>query len=421
MRAEFSQPHSSFEGKTSRRTFLQHATALAVAAPGLASGGAAQAKSPGKAMLAYVGSYSLQGPEGETARGKGIYLFEMNPTTGALRERHVFPNPSNPSWLAFDASRTHLYAANETSTYQGAKSGSVTAYAIEGWTGLLAEFNTVSSEGAAPCHLSVHPSGKYLLVANYDGGTVTVLPIRPGGELGPATDVQHLPGPAGPQRATNAPPGSFAISGHDAPHAHMVLTDPAGRFVLSSDLGTDRIHIWSLDLENGKLSPNDPPFVTLPPGDGPRHFAFHPKGSWLYSLQEESSTLVMFDYDAPKGKLTARQTLSTLPKGFAGTNFPSELRISPNGKFAYAANRLHDSIAVYVIGKEGKLTYAGEEWTHGDYPRSITLSPAGDFLYSCNQNADSITVFRIHRQTGRLAFTGEYVPVGTPAVLMFLT
>jgi 6-phosphogluconolactonase len=409
------------DARSSRRSFLQRTAAFAVAAPVLARGAQARAASPGKPLLLYVGCYSLKGPEGEIARGKGIYLFEMNPATGGLTERQIFPNPSNPSWLALDSSQTHLYAVNETSTYQGADSGSVTAYAIERSTGQLTELNTVSSEGAAPCHLSVHPSGKYALVANYDGGTVTVLPIRKTGELAAATDVEHLPGPAGPQRATNAPPGSFAISGHDAPHAHMVLTDPAGRFVLSADLGSDRILIWNLDLDKGKLSPHDPHFAPLPQGDGPRHFAFHPRGPWLYSLQEESSTLVRFDYDTAKGKLTPRQTLSTLPKGFAGTNFPSEIRISPEGKFAYAANRLHDSIAIFSIGREGKLTYAGEEWTHGDYPRSITIAPGGDFLYSCNQNADSITIFRIHPQTGRLAFTGQYTAVGTPAVVTFLT
>ena len=179
--------------------------------------------------------------------------------------------------------------------------------------------NTRSSEGAGPCHVSVHPSGKYLLVANYHGGTVAVLPIEPNGALGQATDVHHDRGDRGPVHATSAPPGSFAISGHDKAHAHMIQADPSGRFVLSTDLGLDQIFVWRFDIENGKLLSGRSAPIKLPPGDGPRHFAFHPNGRWLYSLQEEASTVVVFDYDATRGRLTAKQTLSTLPKGFAGT------------------------------------------------------------------------------------------------------
>src|SRR5208282_4153289 len=168
-----------------------------------------------------------------------------------------------------------------------------------------------------PAHLSVHPAGKHVLVANYAGGTVAVLPLAANGELGPATDVKTGLGSTGPTRAASAPPGSFAISGHERPHAHMIESDPAGRFVLASDLGRDRIFIWKFDAQRGRLVENDPPFVALPPGDGPRHFAFHPNGRWLYSLQEEASTVATFDYDAKRGRLTAKQTISRLPKGFA--------------------------------------------------------------------------------------------------------
>jgi len=347
----------------------------------------------------------------------------MNAASGALTPREVFPNDTNPSWLALDPTRTHLYAANETPTYQGEKSGSVNAYSINRASGALTLLNTESSRGAGPCHLSVHPSGKWVLVANYEGGTVAVLPIRPDGGLNPSTDVKHDQGSVGPERAASAPPGSFAISGHDAPHAHMIEADPSGHYVISSDLGMDRILVWKIDQEKGTLKPNDPPSVMLPPGDGPRHFAFHPNGRWMYSLQEEASTLVLFEYDArqPTGKLTARQTLSSLPRGFTGTNFTSEVRVSPDGKFVYAANRLHDSIAIFSIGPEGKLTFVGEEWTRGDYPRSFTIDPTGNFLHSCNQRSDAITTFRINHKTGGLSFTGQYTPVGTPAILVFLT
>jgi len=373
-------------------------------------------------ILAYVGTYSSpQGPEGSKGRGEGIYLFEVNQATGALQQREVFKNDSNPAWLAFGPSRTHVYSANETPTYQGAPSGSASAYSIDRSTGRLTLLNTVSSEGAGPAHMSVHPSGKCALIANYAGGTVAVLPIRPSGELGPATDVKRNEGQLGPLHAASAPPGSFAISGHDHPHAHMILSDPTGKFVLASDLALDQILIWKIDLEKGTLAPNDPPFVALPPGDGPRHFTFHPNGRWFYSLQEEASTLVLFDYDAARGRLTARQTLSSLPKGFAGTNFTSEVLISPDAKFLYAANRLHDTIAWFSIAANGELAFGGEEWTRGDYPRSFNIDPTGNFLYSCNQRSDAVATFRVNKKTGALTFTGQYTPVGTPAIIVFLT
>jgi 6-phosphogluconolactonase (cycloisomerase 2 family) len=418
---------------TSRRRFLKGAAGAAMA--GTLSGSLAQGqtgpaivrtrleqpKPAGKRILVYVGTYSSpQGPEGSKGYGEGIYLFEMNSTTGALSRHEVFVDNANPSWLALDPSRTHLYVGNEATEFQGRKSGSVSAFAIDRSNGHLTLLNTVSSEGAGPAHLSVHPSGKWVLVGNYAGGTVAVLPIRFNGELGSATDVKHDYGPVGPERAHSAPPGSFAISGHDSPHAHMILSDPSGRFVLFSDLAMDEILVWRFDAEKGTLTPNEPASVALPPGDGPRHFAFHPNGRWLYSLQEEASTLVLFDYDAARGRLTARQTLSSLPRGFAGTNFTSEVAVSPDGQFVYAANRLHDSIAWFAVAENGSLAFAGEEWTRGDYPRSFTIDPTANFLYSCNQRSDAITTFRINRNTGALTFTGEYTPVGTPAIIVFL-
>jgi 6-phosphogluconolactonase (cycloisomerase 2 family) len=381
-----------------------------------------QVNSLNGSILAYVGTYSSpQGPEGSKGNGQGIYLFQMNPATGALSKYGLFADDSNPSWLAFDPSRTHLYAATETATFQGTNTGSVSAFSIDRSNGHLAPLNTVSSQGAGPAHLSVHPSGKYVLVANYTGGTVAVLPIRSNGELGSATDVKEDVGTVGSTHATSAPPGSFAISGHDRPHAHMIQADPTGRFVLASDLGLDQILIWRFDIQKGTLTPNNPASVLLPPGDGPRHFAFHANGQWLYSLQEEASTLVLFDYEASSGRLTAKQTISTLPKSFTGTSFTSEVMVSPGGRFVYAANRLHDSLAIFSIGKGGFLTWAGEVWTRGDYPRSFNIDPTGNFLYACNQRSDTITAFRINRESGMLTFTGQYTPVGTPAIIIFLS
>jgi len=345
----------------------------------------------------------------------------MDPASGALAQRELFANGANPSWLALNPARTRLYAANETATYQGANSGSVSVYAINRANGHLTLINTVSSEGAGPAHLSVHPEGKHVLVANYVGGTVAVLPLGAHGELGPATDVQTGRGDVGPTRAASAPPGSFAQSGHERPHAHMIQSDPAGRFVLASDLGRDRIFLWKFDAQRGRLVEHDPPFVALAPGDGPRHFAFHTSGRWLYSLQEEASTVAVFDYDATRGRLTAKQTLSSLPQGFAGTNFTSEIMVTPDGTFVYAANRLHDSIAWFSIAETGVLTLLGEQWTRGDYPRSFGIDPSGSYLFSCNQRSDAIAAFRRDKNTGALTFTGQYTPVGTPAIIIFLS
>jgi len=409
-------------GGASRRTWLRGGVMIAGSGSVLAQGGQKQAKPTARPLLLYIGTYSSpQGPEGSRGRGEGIYLFQMNPSTGALKQLEMFVNGSNPSCLALNPGRTHLYSANETRSFQGKDSGSVSAYSISRADGRLTLLNTVSSEGAGPAHLSVHPSGKHVLVANYFGGSVAVLPIGTDGRLGPATDVKRNSGPVGAGRATNAPPGSFALSGHDRPHAHMIQADASGRFVLASDLGMDQIFVWKFDAEKGTLSANEPPSAHVPPGDGPRHFAFHPNGRWLYSIQEEGSTLILFDYDAARGLLTERQTVSSLPKGFTGTNYTSEVMVSRDGRFVYAANRLHDGIAVFSIGKTGQLSFASETWTRGDYPRSFNIDPTGNFLYSCNQRGDAVTTFRINRNTGELVFTGQYTPVGTPSIIVFLT
>jgi 6-phosphogluconolactonase (cycloisomerase 2 family) len=398
--------------RNSRREFLSSAAtvAAAVAMP--------LERGP---VLAYAGTYSAPvGAEGAPGRGKGIYLLEMNPATGALIEHAVFPNPDNPSSLVLNASGTRLYSANETAVYQGASSGSVSAYQIDRPGGRLKLINTVASEGAGPCHLSLHQSGKWLFVANYHGGTSAVLPVGANGELSAASDVKRHDGVLGPGRAAGAPPGSFAWSGHDHAHSHMILPDPTGRFVLAADLGLDRILIWKFDAAAGKLIPNEPPSVAVAPGDGPRHFAFHPNGRVLYSLQEEGSTLVTFDYDGATGHLKAKQTISSVPPGFAGTNYTSEVAISPDARFVYAANRLHDTIAWFSIAADGTLRFVGEEPTRGDYPRFFTFDPSGRFVYSCNQRADAIVSFRVNRKTGALIHTGQYTPVGTPSCLAFL-
>ncbi|MEZ5300103.1 MAG: lactonase family protein [Verrucomicrobiales bacterium] len=199
----------------------------------------------------------------------------------------------------------------------------------------------------------------------------------------------------------------------------MIEADPSGWFVLHADLGLDQILLWKFDAAAGKLTPNDPPHVSVPPGDGPRHFAFHPNARWLYSIQEEGSTIILFDFDPQTGSLAARQTISSLPPGYAGSNFCSEILVSADGRFVYAGNRLHDSIGIFRVAADGTLSYVDEAWTRGDYPRSFAFDPTGEFLYSCNQRADHVAVFRVDKESGGLAFTGHYQPVGNPSMIVF--
>lgn len=412
----------------SRRSFLKTSVALAGVVPLVESGSlpAQPVKADGP-LLAYVGTFSsplrdvlptqVDLPPGN---GRGIHLFRVNRTTGALTPAGLHEMGTSPSCLALNAAGTRLYSANETDRVGDDKQGTVTAFAVDRPDGALKPLNTVRSGGAGPTYVSLHPSGKFLLVANYFGGSVAVLPVLPDGRLGDATDVKTDAGKVGPTKATNAPPGSFAFSGHDRTHAHQIQADPAGRFVLHVDLGLDTIFVWKFDAAKGTLAPADTPAITLPPGDGPRHFHFHPNGKWLYSVQEEGSTVVLFDYDAAAGRLTARQTIPTLPPGFAGSNFCSEILVSADGGFVYVGNRLHDSIGIFSVGPDGTLKYVGEEWTRGNYPRSFTFDPTGGFLYCCNQRADNVAAFRVDRKTGGLAFTGHYTPVGNPSHVVFL-
>ena len=412
----------------SRRSFLQAAAAaLAGSAPFVARSPRARAAEPAGPLVAYVGTFSsplrdvlptqVDLPPGN---GRGIHRFRVDRATGALTPLDVHEMGTSPSCLVVNPAGTRLYSTNETDRQGPDRQGTVSAFAVDPADGRLTPLNAVRSGGAGPTYASLHPSGRHLFVANYFGGSVAVLPVRPDGSLGDATDVQVDAGPIGPRRATNAPPGTFALSGHDRTHAHMIQPDPSGRFVLHVDLGLDRIFTWKFDESTGKLAPADPASVALPPGDGPRHFHFHPDGRRLYSVQEEASTVVRFDYDPATGHLDPRQTVSTLPPGFAGSNFCSEILVAPDGRFVYAGNRLHDSIAILAVGPDGGLSYVGEEWTRGNYPRSFAFDPTGQFLYCCNQRGDNVAIFRVDRGAGTLHFTGHYAAVGNPSSVAFV-
>jgi 6-phosphogluconolactonase len=400
----------------SRRNFLTTAAGFAFTrvAPGFGQSYAVGTRKD--KILAYVGS--VTSPVDGGSNGEGIYRFEINTRTGQLSNRKLAAAVPNPTWIVIHPSRKYLYSVNEI--VKG-NSGTVSAFAIDQASGNLTALNVVSSEGLGPTHVSLDPSGRYMFVANYAGGSIAVLPILAGGLLGSAVDVHRDSGSIGVRQATDSPNGSFAISGHDAPHPHMIAVDPNGRFVLATDLGQDRIYVYRFDSGTGKLTPSDnSTFVALPAGDGPRHFVFHPNGHWLYVLMEESSTIVSFRYDTANGTLALQEKVSTLPVGFAGTSFASEILISRDSRFLYAANRLHDTIAVFRIESNGRLNLVGETSTMGDYPRYCTFDPSGDFFYVCNQRSDSIASFKVHRDTGLLTFMGQYTPVGTPSFIAFL-
>jgi 6-phosphogluconolactonase (cycloisomerase 2 family) len=395
-------------GTISRRALLKSAAALAIAPMTSRVARAA----PSAPIFAYVGAY--------TPNGQGIYLFSFDPASGDLTQIKVAAAIPSPSWLAIHPNGKYLYAVNEISNFNGSPNGSVTALSIDRATGDLTPLNVVSSQGSGPAHLSVDPLGQFVFVANYGGGSFAVLPIMADGSVGNASFVQQDTGSVGPTKATNAPPGSFAISGHDAPHAHMIQADPAGKYVFGADLGQDRLYSWLLNRATGALVANSPAFVSVPPGDGPRHFAFHPNGSFFYSLQEEASTLLTYAYNPTSGLLTQQQMVSTLPDDFVGTNFTSEVRVAQDGRFAYAGNRLHDSIAIFEVDRMGSLSLIDEAWTRGDYPRSFTLDPTGSFLVCCNQRSDALTTYNIKGNGRKLVFSDQYTPVGSPACIVFL-
>jgi 6-phosphogluconolactonase (cycloisomerase 2 family) len=406
---------------------LKASAALAASSPLAGCLSSTPPVAAGGPLIAYVGTFSsplkdmlptqVDLPPGN---GRGIHLFRVDRATGAMTPHGIVETGTSPSCLALNAPGTRLYSANETDRVGDDKQGSISAFAVGRTDGKPELLNTVRSGGAGPTYVSVHPNGRHLLVANYFGGSVAVLPILADGRLGEASDVKVDAGRIGPARAPHAPTGSFAFSGHDRTHAHMIQADPTGRFVLHVDLGLDQIFVWKFDEQRGVLTPNDPASVSLPPGDGPRHFHFHPNGRWFYSIQEEGSTLVLFDWAAAAGRLSPRQTISTLPPGFAGSNFCSEILVSADGRHVYAGNRLHDSIGIFAVGSNGDLTFVGEEWTRGNYPRSFTFDPTSQFLFCCNQRGDTIAVFRVDRRSGGLAFTGHYAPVGNPSMIVFL-
>ena len=362
------------------------------------------ASAAAQTQYAWVGTYN---PNGE-----GLYRFTVDGKTGELRDKALVSSLPNVAQLTVSQDGKTLYAASEV------EKGVVQAWRIAA-NGELSELNQVASGGAGPVYLSLTPDGRHLLVANYVSGSIAVLPVKEDGSLGDAVDVHQDQGPAGAARPAAAAEGSFAVSDHNGPHAHMISADPSGKFVFSTDLGLDRIYQYRMDSASGKLTPNDPPFIAASSaGAGPRHFVFTPAGDGLWLINEEASTLTFYHLDKQSGLLREGKTVSALPKEYKGTSFAAGLVLSQDGKQLYVANRLHNSIAHFTVMADGSLKHQDDIWTRGDYPRTLTLDKQGHWLYVMNQRSDNITRFSVAPKDGKLTFSPDYTPVGSPSQMV---
>ena len=352
----------------------------------------------------YVGTYTQ-----EASTSKGIYVYRYDPGSAKVSPIGLAAQTINPSFLAVNPNHRFLYAVNEVGDYRGQKSGGVSAFAIDSATGKLTLLNQVASGGADPCYITVDSTGKFVLVANYTGGSVSVFPVLKDGSLGEASAfVQHTGHGTNPKR-------------QEAPHAHSIDLSPDDRFAIVDDLGLDETLVYKFDNNKGSLKLNDPAFAKADDGAGPRHFALHPNGKFAYVIHEMGSTVSVFDYDAAGGVLHPVQTISTIPQGFAELNEDAEIEVHPSGKFLYASNRGHDSIAVFAIDpSKGTLTLVEYVPTKGQSPRNFQIDPTGRLLFAANEKSHNVVVFRINAQTGRLTPTGEVVNISQPVCVKFL-
>ncbi|HEY6371896.1 MAG TPA: lactonase family protein [Candidatus Sulfotelmatobacter sp.] len=353
--------------------------------------------------LFYVGTYTEEG-----SKSKGIYAFRYDASTSEITPLGLAAETTNPSWVTLHPSGRFLYAVNEVGNYKGPNSGGVSAFSVDHATGKLTFLNEVASRGADPCYATVDQTGKYVLVANYTGGSVAVFPILADGKLGEASSfVQHTGKGTNPER-------------QEGPHAHSIDLSPDNRFAMVDDLGLDELLVYKFDSAKGSLTPSDPPFAKLDAGAGPRHFVLHPNGKFAYVVAEISHTVTVFSNDASTGKLQPIQTITTLPKDFTGRNDDAEIRMHPTGKFLYASNRGDDSIAIYAIDQtKGTLTPVAITHTGGKEPRNFEIDPTGRLLFAANQKSDNIVVFRIDQKTGQLTPTGKVLEVGSPVCVKF--
>lgn len=353
-----------------------------------------------QSRILYVGTYT-------SGKSEGIYGYHFNPESGKLT-RFTSVSSINPSFLAIDRTKRYLYAVNEVGQYAGKPGGGVSAYKIERGTGNLRLLNEQATQGADPCHLSIDNKKSALLVANYTGGNITVLPLRSDGTLGVVMDWEQHEG-SGPKEQQKGP------------HAHCIILDRLERHALAADLGIDKVMIYRFDRATGKLTPAEQPFAELKAGAGPRHLTLHPNGKFLYVINELDSTMTAFRYNELNGTLTHIDTVSTLPSDFSGVSYCADVHVSPSGKFLYGSNRGHNSIVVFEIDpRTGKLKLVQHVSTQGDWPRNFTLDPSGKFLLVANQRSDNVVTFSIDTRTGRLTPADYIEEIPSPVCLKFL-
>lgn len=347
----------------------------------------------------YIGTYTKKG-------SKGVYSATFDAERGTLGAPTLAGEGESPSFVAVHPNGQSLYAVGETAQFNGEKTGFVAAYHVDPRTGELSLVNRVASGGGAPCFVEVHPSGRVVLVANYTGGSVASFPVREDGSLGEAGSlVQHEGKGPDPKR-------------QDAPHAHSIRVDPTGKFALAADLGLDRVIVYRLDSERATLTRHAE--GATPPGAGPRLQAWHPSGRFLYVVNEMGGSVTAFDWDASAGTLTPRATVSTLPEGYEGRKSCAEVTAHRSGKFVYASNRGHDSIAIYAVDEAtGALTWRGYVGSGGKEPRHFEIDPTGRWLLAANQNSDDVVLFRIDPAIGELTETDQRVHVSMPVCVRF--
>lgn len=351
--------------------------------------------------ILFVGTQTTPGTS------KGIYTYRWNEDTGELSEQELAATVEMPTFLVLAPDGRHLYAANEAEDFQGHKSGGVTAFTVRGAT--LTKLNAALAEGTGTCFVSTDHTGRAVFCANYSSGSASSFHVDASGRLSEV--VSH-----------------FQYQGHgpvadrqEGPHAHRAMPSPDNRHVLVNDLGLDCIHIYKLDAATAKLIPNDPPQWTSTPGSGPRALAFHPNGKWAYCVCEMGSSVVVLDWKADSGTLTAVQTVNMLPADYQGpTSTGCDIVITHDGNYAYAANRGYDRLYSFRIdAATGKLTELNRIGTGGETPRHIALDPSEKFLLSANQVGDNIAVFARDAKTGRLAEKGKSFPISRPQCLVF--
>lgn len=340
--------------------------------------------------LVYIGNYT----RGDDA---AVYHGEIDGATGAIKILGQTSCPDAPSYLALHPKGTHLYVVSE----QG--EGAVSAFSIDPDSGDLTFLNTQPTNGS-PCHNTVDATGRYVLSANYGGGSVSMHPIADDGSLGEMSDFkQHVGSSINPKR-------------QQEPHAHSINIDPGNGFAFCADLGMDKVVIYKLDLANGKLVDHGAADIT--PGAGPRHFAVHPNRSKAYVINEIGNTITAFDFDESAGTLDAIQEITTIPEGYGETTHTADIHITPDGSTLYGSNRGHDSIAVYSIGGDGQLTAKGHQEVPAT-PRNFCVDPDGTYLYSGGQNTNTVPVFRIGGDGG-LTATGDVLQTPSPVCLKIL-